>query len=95
MQVGLADVHITGRLEPGDRLGSAVRHMIGKEDRAIRGAHKGRVEQILNRQRDALTDPLRACQKDGRAATLTPSANTRTSGWRVLWGDGRLGCSGL
>ena len=83
MQVRLADVHVSSALEPGDRLGSAFRHLVGEDDRAVGGAQTGRVEEVLHGQRDALADPLRPGQKDGHPATLAPTDLRTNSGARI------------
>ena len=75
MKVRLADVRVPGRLEPSDRLSSAVWQVVGEQDRAVGRAQTGRIEQVLHGQADALGDLLRPGQEDGHAATLAPISN--------------------
>ena len=69
VQVGLADVRVAGRLEQPHRLGRLARHVLGEQDRAVGGDEPGRVEQVLDRERDPLARLLRAGEEDalGRA----------------------------
>jgi hypothetical protein len=76
VQVGLADVDVPGRLEPRDRLGGALGHVVGEQDGAVGGTQTGRVEEVLHGQTDPLPDLLRPSQKDGHAATLIPIASS-------------------
>ena len=64
MQVRLADVHVAGRLQPDDRLGGTLRHMVGEEDRTVGGAQTRRVEKVLTARR--MPSPTRS----GRARKM-------------------------
>jgi hypothetical protein len=52
VQVRLADVRIARRLERGDCGGRLGGKVVGEEGRAVRGDEPGRVEEILDRERD-------------------------------------------
>ena len=64
VQVGLADVRIAGRLQPPHRLGCLARDVVGEQDRAVGRDEPGRVEQVLDRERDPLAGLLRAGEED-------------------------------
>jgi len=64
VQVGLADVCVAGRLQPPHRLGRLARHVVGEQDRAVGRDEPGRVEQVLDRERDPLAGRLRAGEED-------------------------------
>jgi hypothetical protein len=64
VQVRLADVRVTGRLEAAHRLGGLRRHVLGEQDRAVGRHQAGRVEEILDRERDSLAASLRAGEED-------------------------------
>ncbi len=53
VQVRLADVRVSGRLEPPHRLGRLRRHVVGEHGRAVRRPHARRVEEVLDREPDA------------------------------------------
>jgi hypothetical protein len=69
VQVGLAHVRVPGRLEPPHRLGGLARDVLGEQDRPVGRDEPGRVEEILDRERDPLAGLRRAGEEDafGRA----------------------------
>jgi hypothetical protein len=68
VQVRLADVRVARRLEPPYRLGRLARDMLGEQDRAVGRDEPGRVEQVLDRERDPLGGRLRPGEEDQKIA---------------------------
>ena len=68
VQVRLADVRVAGRLEPADGFGRLGGHVVGEDRRAVRRRQPGGVEEILDRERDAVRRRLRAAQGRCRRA---------------------------
>jgi hypothetical protein len=74
VQVRLADVRVTRRLEPAHDLGALGGHVLGEEDRAVGRDEAGRVEEVLDRELNPLTgllgpgeeDPLEPAQERAR-----------------------------
>ncbi len=66
VQVRLPDVCVAGRFEPGDRLGRLLRHVVGVDDRAVRGREAGRVEDVLDGEAHAVRDRFWPRQEDSR-----------------------------
>jgi hypothetical protein len=54
VEVRLPDVDVAGAFEPDDGLGRASRNMVGEDCRAVGRRQAGRVEEVLDRERDAL-----------------------------------------
>jgi hypothetical protein len=52
VKVRLADNRVAGRLQPRDRLGGAVRDVVGEDGRAIGRPEAGSVEEVLDREGD-------------------------------------------
>jgi hypothetical protein len=52
VKVRLADNRVAGRLQPRDRLGGAVRDVVGEDGRAVSRREAVGVEEILDRERD-------------------------------------------
>jgi hypothetical protein len=73
MQVRLADVRVARRLEPPDRLGRPRRDVLGEQDRPVGRRQALGVEEVLDRQRDAVADGLGPREEDpgGRIRQLS------------------------
>ena len=85
VQIRLAHGRVPRRFEPGDRLRRALGDVLGEHDRAIRRDEPGRVEQVLDSQRDPVRGPLRAGEEDrhpmiiGRRPSAGPVPGTARS----------------
>jgi hypothetical protein len=66
VQVRLADVRVSGRLEPPNRLRRLTGDVVGEQDRAVGRDEARRVEQVLDRERDPGGGLLRPRQEDGQ-----------------------------
>jgi hypothetical protein len=64
VQVRLADVRVPGRLQPPHGLGRIRRHVLGEDRRSVRRHEPGRVEQVLDAERDPLGDRLGTREED-------------------------------
>jgi hypothetical protein len=56
VQVGLAHVPVAGGLEPAHGFGCLGRHVVGEEDRAVRGDETRGVEEVLDGEPAARLD---------------------------------------
>ncbi len=54
VEVGLSDVRVAGALQANDDLGAPVWDVIGEEDRPVSRRQAGGVEEVLDRNRDAI-----------------------------------------
>jgi hypothetical protein len=64
VQVGLADVRVSGRLQPPYRLRGLSRNVLGEQDRAVGRDEPGRVEEVLDGERNPLGGLLGAREED-------------------------------
>jgi hypothetical protein len=64
VQVRLAGVRVSRRLQPPHGLRGLARHVLGEQDRAVGRDEPGRVEEVLDRERNPLAGLLRAGEED-------------------------------
>ena len=74
VQVRLSDIRVTGRLEAAYALGGPRRDVVGEDDRAVGRRQAFGVEEILDREGDAVCGLLRFGEKD--AARLAGRSHT-------------------
>jgi hypothetical protein len=66
VQICLAGVHVSGRLESSDRRGGGLGHVIAEDRGPVRRADARGVEQVLDRKRDARLRGFDLCYEDVR-----------------------------
>jgi hypothetical protein len=64
VQVGLADVDVARVLQQAHGRGGLGRYVLGEEDRAVGRDEPGRVEEVLDGERDPVADLLGPREED-------------------------------